>query len=178
MFSNIDDVTVEAPGFDDPQVKVRLGVDASWVRLNAIHARLQPLLDFWALVKGMAPPINCIGYHEGYVPQDLRGLSAAHALFCGLKRPLDDTTNGDHVHIFLTSPPILYGSVESMVCLAKARPAPKNAVFACYVRRYEEETQDKLSGRILAWEWVKADDADPLLPQDFQDRYQLERWRR
>lgn len=176
MFGDIGDLSVQAPSFDDPKSIMTLGVDASWIKLNALHARIQPLFDFWALVKGAPPPINCIGHHEGYVFPDLPGLKAAHALFCGLNRPIDASHNGDDVYVFVTLPKVLYGSVQSMVCQAKTRPVPKNAVFTCYVRRYQEETAEGFSGRILSWELVKADASDPTLPQDWRERYQTERW--
>ena len=135
MFGDIDDLTVEAPSFDNPEVMKKLGVDASWINLNAIHARRQPLFDFWALVKGAPPPINCIGHHEGYVFPDLPGLKSAHALFSGLRRPIDTSHNGDDVYAFVTLPKVLYISVVDMVCLARMHQVPKNAVFTCYVSR-------------------------------------------
>lgn len=178
MFSNIGDVTVLAPSFDDPEKLMKLAVDASWILNNAAHARRQPLMDFWALVQGSAPPVNNVGYHEGGTVPDLPGLKAAHALFCGLKRPIDDADHDGEVYVFVTLPKEMYHYVADMVCVAKAREVPRDAVFACYVRRYQQETGDGISGRILAWEWVKAVPEEPTLPQDWQERYQAERWRR
>ena len=177
MFSDIDDLTVRSKSFDDPSKAMTLEVDAGWVRQNARHARIQPLFDFWALVKGEPPPINCIGHHEGYVFPELSGMWGSHALFRGLKRPVDVSDEGDGVYVFLSMPPVFYRSIGDMVCLAKLRDAPKNAVFACYVRRYEQETEDGFSGRVVAWEWVRADQNDPNLPADWQERYEEERWK-
>lgn len=177
MFSNIGDLTTVAPSFDDPKKVMRLAVDATWVLNNAAHARRQPLMDFWALVQGTAPPVNNIGYHEAGVLPELPGLRATHALFCGLKRPIDDTDHDGEVYVFVTLPTVMYRYLADMVCVAKAREVPRNAVFACYVRRYQQETEDGISGRILAWEWVKADPNEPNLPQDWQERYLAERWR-
>lgn len=177
MFSNIGNLTVVAPSFDDPGKQVTLEVDASWILANAAYARRQPLMDFWALVQGTAPPVNNIGYHEGGTLPDLPGLKAAHALFCGLKRPIDDADHDGEVYVFVTLPKLVYRYLADMVCVAKVREAPKNAVFACYVRRYQQETADGISGRILSWEWVRAEPTTPMLPQDWQERYQAERWR-
>lgn len=177
MFGQIEDLSVEAPSFDDPMKQMILAVDGSWVKQNAGYHRIQPLFDFWTLVKGVPPPVNLIGHHENYKLPELLGLKAAHALFSGLERPLDESHNGDGIYVFLTLPKVLYRHVADMACLAKLRDAPKNAVFACYVRRYEEETAEGISGRVLAWEWVKSDPNEPTLPQDYQERYQKLTWR-
>lgn len=178
MFGDIDDVSVKAPGFDDPNTSISLHVSASWVRQNVMHARIQPLFDFWTLIKGSPPPINCIGHHEGYIVPELPGLSASHALFSGLQRPLDDSEDGAEIYVFLSCPSLLYRHVRDRVCMAKLRPAPKNAIFACYADRYQQETNDGYSGRILAWEWIKADTDRADLPKDWQERYRTERWRK
>lgn len=176
LFSEIDEYVVEAPSFDDPNVPMTLDVSASWVRQNAIHGRQQPLMDFWSLVYGAWPPVNNIGYHEDSSAIELPGLKGSHALFCGLKRPMNSSSDESDIYVFVSDPAYLYRYIPDMVCVAKLRPSPRHAVFACYVRRYEEETDSGISGMVLAWEWVRCDDDAFRLPNDHATRYGGQVW--
>ena len=179
MFQDIGQVTVEAPHFDDPSKTVRLAVSQSWVSTNAAHARIQPLFDFWALVKGVPPPVNNIGFHEkDWGTIILHGVKEAHVVFRGLCRPLDGDDHEGEVYVFVSLPKYIYTFESHMACVAKAIPFPAGAVFACYVRRFQKETTDGFSGIVLSWELVRADETDTSLPQDWQGRYHHEVWRR
>jgi hypothetical protein len=179
MFQDIGLISVKAPHFDDPSKTVLLAVSQSWVATNAAHARIQPLFDFWALVEGVPPPVNNIGFHEKNAPSvALHGLLGTDVVFRGLCRPLDGDDHEGEVYAFVTRPGHIYTYEAHMVCVAKARPFPHGAVFACYVRRFQQETAEGFSGIVLSWELVRADDADANLPQDWQGRYRHEVWRR
>ncbi|MEM9100183.1 MAG: hypothetical protein AAGC79_16835 [Pseudomonadota bacterium] len=178
MFSDIGDLTVTGPGFEDKDIQIKLSVSSSWISQNAVHRRRQPLLDFWSLVKGEVPPVNNIGFHEDGIFPDLLGLNDAHTVFRGLERPLDDDDSAERIYIFLMQPTVHYGLITDMACIAKLRKAPANAIFACYVERYDEETPTGESGIVLSWEWVKADQKDQSLPEDWQERYREQSWRK
>lgn len=179
MFQDIGRIFVEAPHFDDPNLTMTLAVSQSWVATNAAHARRQPLFDFWSMVKGVPPPVNNIGFFEKDAPPiTLTGMKESHVVFRGLCRPLDGDDHEGEVYVFVSKPSYIYTYEAHMACVAKARPFPEGAVFACYVRRFQQETAEGFSGIVLSWEMVKSDDADALLPQDWQGRYQNEVWRR
>ncbi|WP_157046550.1 hypothetical protein [Roseovarius sp. 217] len=177
VFAEIEDYTIAAPHFDDQNEMMKLDVSASWVKQNAIHLRRQSLMDFWTCVKGCAPPVNNIGYHEDGRKVVLKGMLASHAVYRGLERPIDGSDNGEEVYVFISSPSTFYRYVPHMVCVAKSCPSPKNAVFACYVRRYKQETSAGSSGMILSWEWVKNDENAPTVPYEAEVRYKVQVWR-
>jgi len=180
MFSNIGDLVITGPSLDDQNAEATYDVAGDFVKQLAVHLRRQPLLDFWALVKGTSPPVNNIGYHEGegYDCPDLTGLKGATALFRGIERPHAANANGNDIYVFICPHKFMYRLIADMVCPAKHAPSPNNAVFACYVRRYEADAQHGTCGMILAWEWVKSDDTEPNLPNDWEDRYETTVWRR
>ena len=64
-FSNVDEQTIEAPGFDNAGETVLLTVSKSWLMQNAVHGRRHRLMEFWGLIAKDPPPVNGIGYHEG-----------------------------------------------------------------------------------------------------------------
>ena len=170
-FSDVYEQIVEAPGFDDASETVQLTVSKSWLMQNAIHGRHHRLMEFWGLIAKEPPPVNGIGYHEGGRTPKLLGLDAAHALFRGIERPIDDSEHGDDVYVYVCQPQFLYKFVVHMVCVAKLRRGPANALFVCYIKRYGEATDLGISGMILSWEWVKPDPNDATLPENHGTRY-------
>lgn len=178
MFSKIDNINIKGPSFDDPNVSVIYDVSDDTIKQFEYHARRQPLLDFWTLVKGEKPPVNNIGYHENFREINLKGLMGATALFKGIERPYAENNNGDEIYIFICRFEYMYKLIPDIVCIAKYDKSPENAVFACYVRRYPTVTADQKYGMILNWEWVQASQEDPNLPKDWESRYESRVWRR
>ncbi|NOX41140.1 MAG: hypothetical protein GXP05_11700, partial [Alphaproteobacteria bacterium] len=117
---------VEAPDFDDPSKIIRLGINASWVNENKVAGRYQRIFDFWPLIRGVPPPVNNIGYHEGGDMSGHIGLMGTHAMARGLERPIGDADNGDGIYVLLSKPTYHYEYEVGMVCLAKRLECPKN----------------------------------------------------
>lgn len=175
-FVDIDEQIIEAPGFDDASETVLLTVSKSWLMQNAVHGRRHRLMEFWGLIAKERPPVNCIGYHEGGLVPKLPGLEVAHTLFRGIERPVEESKHGDDIYVYVCQPQQLYKFVAHMVCVAKLRAAPVNALFVCYVKRYGKATEFGISGMILSWEWVKPDPNDATLPEDHGTRYAEMMW--
>jgi hypothetical protein len=112
------------------------------------------------------------------------GLRAAHALFRGLSRPLNESRSDERVFVYVTRPDSTYVySDRSEPKGWRARPAPHNSVFVTYA-----EISDELSpvpgevvpvgvrGVVIGWEWTLAHPIADDLPAEFDTRYVEKVW--
>lgn len=101
------------------------------------------------------------------------GMRNTHAIFKGLKRPMNDDGLDKDVYVYILKPMYTYRYKPGMVCVAKRFPAPQNAVFAVYVM-FQDDDYNK--GEIFYWDWVLADSHNPTLPRGYNERYDQRIW--
>jgi len=172
----MDDFTSEtdAPSPDGSGEIIKLKVDDERVRQLARLRRKTALFELVYNVLGQVPPVNNIGHHENSsFPDHWGGMRHAHAIFKGLKRPMNDHDLDGNVYIYVLSPRFTYRHIPDMVCPAKRFDAPANAVFVVYVVFAGKEFE---RGLIVNWEWVDASPDQPLYPLDYTDRYEQSVW--
>lgn len=154
---------------------ITLNAEVSRIEQLASLGRKSLLFEYVYNVCGVAPPVNNIGYHEkdeSPFKDSWGGLRHAHSIFKGVNRPLNRNGVDEKVYIYVISPKYVYTYVPDMVCVAKRKAAPGKAVFVVYVL-FEKEFSE---GKIVNWEWVIADQEDPLLPANFNERYNEKVW--
>jgi len=172
----MDDIIFEAaaPSPDGGNRMITLAVDAERVRQLATSRRTTALFELIYNVLGKVPPVNNIGYHEKSVfPDNWGGMIHTHAIFKGLKRPMNDHELDGAVYVYLMSPRFTYRYIADMACTAKRFDAPKDSIFAVYVI-FEDNNFDR--GSIVNWEWVSSDRHAPRYPRDYKDRYEQRVW--
>lgn len=155
---------------------VTLDIDRERVQKLAAVGRRSALFELLYNVCGIVPPVNNIGYHERHEPpfQDgWGGLKHTHAIFKGLRRPMNGDGVDRNVYIFVVSPKYTYRYEAHMVCTAKRHAAPKSSVFVGYVV-FDDDILEK--GKVVNWEWVLADSRNPSLPENFDTRYDEKVW--
>ncbi len=143
----------------------------------ATVGRITDLFGLLYNLCGIVPDVNNIGYHERdeNIPfaDNWGGLKHAHVIFKGLKRPFHEADHDSVVYIYVVSPRYTYKYVPDMVCCARRLLPPQNAVFVAYVIFSNDNF---VSGRVINWEWVKADPLKPNMPNDFSNRYDNMVW--
>lgn len=172
----MDDFTFEtvSPSPDGGNRMITLTVDAERVRQLAASRRTTALFELAYNVLGKVPPVNNIGYHEqSAFPDHWGGMRHTHAIFRGLKRPMNDHDLDGAVYVYVLSPRFTYRYIADMACTAKRFEAPENTVFAVYVI-FEDNNFDR--GSIVNWEWVGSDPDDSRYPRDYRDRYEQRVW--
>lgn len=138
--------------------------------------RLTPLFELFYNVCGVRPPVNLIGHHEKDLPpfpDGWGGLRHTHAIYRGIRRPMNGDGFDHDVYIYVVQPRYVYRSIVDTACLAKRYDAPKDSVFVAYV---VFDDANCTAGRILNWEWVEADMNQRNLPNDAQGRYDNRVW--
>lgn len=164
-----------APSPAGDHTLIVLAVESERVRQIAKLGRKTPLFELLYNVCGILPPVNNIGYHEADLfPDHWGGMQHTHAIFKGLRRPMNNHGLDDRVYVYLLQPKYTYKYCADMVCVAKRFPAPAQSVFAVYVT-FEDET-DFTGGVIINWEWVLSDSDAPQYPKEFDNRYDQRIW--
>jgi hypothetical protein len=129
--------------------------------------------------------------HGGPDGKECPDLRQAHALFQGLKRPLNHQGLDKSVHAYVTHPPFSYTFVDR-TSAPLPTPKPKRSVFVVYAKFLppdDPELQDAIGdldpagvvGLIPWWEWTFADISpsqpdDLPLPSNHKVRYVRRRW--
>ncbi len=169
------DVSVPSPL--DKKKTSSLVIDDGMVPAIANQGRNNKLYELFHNVGGMPPPVNNIGHHEkisGVSPDEAdMSLINSHALFKGVKRPLTDLKHDENVYIYVVGSKYAYSYIPNMACVAKRVDAPKDAIFVVYATFNDEGCT---TGKIIQWEWVKADIASPSLPKNHSNRYDKRVW--
>lgn len=168
--------------FDNRQhCKFRMSKDHAAKAAKA--GRRQPLLEFWSVLRGIAPPISSIGYHENHtdfplIHGKLSTLFDAHACFMGVKRPLAEDDTGANVVVYVLKPRFYYELTPDMVCMAKKVAVAPDLVFVAYARLDMpcSENQSVVKGVLTHWEFVVADSDNPQLPENHATRYDEPLW--
>lgn len=152
--------------------------DQHWNKLVSSRL-LTKIFAAYSLIAKVLPPVNAIGYHEGYTEDtSLMSINDAHALFKGIERPRGGEENGGSIYCFVIKASYNYSFLANMVCVAKKVSVPNNCVFVVYVKLGGPLQPDGngVSGRITNWELVTADPADPTLPENYNERYNERIW--
>lgn len=172
---------LSAPSPDDPDkmIKVRVS-DATLYRLYTAN-RKTALWQAWAHLTGQLPPIPNTAAIRPMVPHgSFDPLEGARACFRGIRRPHREEQDGDSVVVYIINPTHTLSWDVSMVCRAKVTRAPSGTVMAVYMRMQDSlhPPMDGISGIITGWEFIPCDTSVVTLPEDFEQRYSLELWRR
>jgi len=175
----ITEISVSSPDQTKlSSLRIDTGIVKTRSRIGATHALFQLFYN----ICGVLPPVNCIGYHEKERDDDCvafpdvsKGIQDTYVIFQGLKRPFIKKHGDTEVYIYISKPKFVYKYIPHMACRAKRVEAPENALFAVYVQ-FDDPSYTE--GEIINWEWVIADSGNPLLPEDFKDRYDELRWQK
>ncbi len=160
----------------DPHNRDRLcdlRVSRNDVLRAADSRRRQPAYEFWSVLNGQAPPVPTQN-------ADVTGLSMlldAHACFVGLRRPCADDDHGSGRVAYILKPKAFFVyENRPPVVLTTRETVPPDLVFVAYARLDEPPSAEGVKGVLTHWEFVEADERDPMLPADFDKRYNLRLW--
>jgi hypothetical protein len=169
--------TVSAPSRTHKSIPCIYRLGISDVMKMAWARRRQPIFELWGCVLGRPPPVPGCRQRNRRVAGQLLGLSAAHALFQGIERPLAEDDDGENVLAYVTKPQFMYKYDPDMVSVALKVPVPQDVVFVVYVRLNSPNGDPKaMIGTITHWGFVEADENDPTLPTDYASRYRSRLW--
>jgi len=181
MFQISEFPIIGGPSPDDPNKRITLQFSNMYIDKLKGVGRAQKLFEAWCHIVGEKPPINNIGHHEQYLPDnDLIDLSDTIAVFQGLKRPQGIAYDGSNTYVYVLNPIFTYDRITNIVCMAKKVIVPRDWVFVVYIT--QQVSLDKRNApaqwTIIGWEFVLADEAQPNLPANWKERYVKEKWRK
>ena len=162
---------VFAPHPDDKTILIKLHVDPSVLLQFEDDNRNAKIGEYCGLVHGNVEEANSTS--QGVT--GTLGLLDSIALFKGVKRYFINEGEDDEIYIYVTNPQwtYIYPSRNRNAVIGPTRVSkPIDAVFVTYVKIHE----DKQSGVILDWEWVKKDLGNPTLPAFYKVRYNDQLW--
>ena len=165
----------------NPDTPLQLRVAGSTLIQLYRSQRRTALWQGWAHLVGTSPPIPNTSVIRATIPPSAFGsLVDPAACFRGINRPHLQETNGDSVYVYILNPSHTLQWHSSMVCVAKLVSVPPNTVLAIYVRLTDalQIGNNDIGGAITGWEFIPADERDPLLPEGYRTRYIEEVWRR
>lgn len=167
--------SVVAPSPAGKDEFVELTVSRERVQRFAKQRKLTKIFELFYNVCGQLPRVNNIGYHErddaSQFPDHWGGLRHAHALFKGLRRPMNHDHEDAEIFVYTLSPRFTYEYVPHMTCVARRVDAPREAVFVVYTKFTKEG-----KGSVISWEWVQSSGDGSGLPEDFENRYEQRVW--
>lgn len=176
--------TVVAPSHLDRTGRCSYRVAREDVVKAALRAgKRQGVLQFWSIIRGIAPPVPNIGIGQPGLPNHgLSSLLDAHACFKGVRRPLAEDDAGAQCVAYVIKPRFVYvyrpTPEHGMVCPILKEPVPDGHVFMAYVRLDEPITPavPNINGVLTHWHFVESDPSDESLPIDHTTRYDQRLW--
>ena len=172
---SVPDVQVAtAPSPLDRNAQIEIVVDRTIIEKVGSIGWTHKIYGMYYNILGCPPPVNNAEYHErdSHSTDNSQGILDTHAVFKGIKRPHVGRGVDKSVYIYIIKPEYCYKFIPDMVCAAQRAPFPENAVFAVYIKLDEDDN----TWEVFNWELLKADPSDPLLPENFNDRYDERRW--
>lgn len=147
---------------------------------SIIEARRKTdLFEAWSHLVGRFPPINngfMLQYEGGYA--DMKSIRDSHACFAGLQRPCNDSVNGEGTFIYVLSTPSTIRWRRGMDFVASVKPVAEDLLLTFHVN---DSSDLQLNGEVVSrvvtkWEFVQACVNNPLLPENYNNRYQKQLW--
>lgn len=165
--------TVSAPSPQDRSELFDLRISRSDLLKAADARRRQPAYQLWSVILGRVPPVPG-------APDDIKGLTDlthAHACFAGLKRGCGADDDGDGFLAYVLKPACFYSfrPRPPLVFTEKKELAP-DLVFMAYARLDHPPGTKGTCGVLTHWEFVKADETDCMLPDEYKSRYREQLW--
>lgn len=173
----------DVPSPRDRSVPAKVRVSAERAITSAAAQRRQPAFELWSIVFGTAPPVPNVA-HPSNAPfeQGLSRLSDAHACFHGLKRPVAESDQGDEMLTYVLAPSHYYrfdtNHAAAMVTIARRVAVPAELLFLAHVRvDHPVGVGDPpMIGVVTHWGFAERSRTDPLLPVDFDTRFNGRHW--
>lgn len=136
--------------------------------------RRQPAYQLWSVLLGSPPPVPMHGIADP--AGGLITLMDANACFRGLKRPCAGDDLGDGLIAYALKPEWFFAyEFRAPVLLAAKERVPPDLVFMAYAK-LDVPPGETVSGVLTHWEFVNADQEEPLLPADWKSRYVEKLW--
>ncbi|MCH8843252.1 MAG: hypothetical protein IID61_09775 [SAR324 cluster bacterium] len=169
-------VTV-APSVRDPQKKVLLYTNAETLRGFANFVFSSKIAQYLGLVRGGL---------DSRVP----GICTASAVFKGLKRDQIEPGYDANIYAYVATPEIGF-ALGNEARKNGMGPIPiektRDSVFVTYVLlakdrevyfhgEFKNSLRNEIVGQILDWEWVRRSPTNHNLPDNWQTRYEEEKW--
>ena len=143
----------------------------------ADQRRRQPALDFWSILGGALPPIPGAERMVEFDDQDLSRLTDAYACFSGIKRPCGSDDTGATTIAYILKPKTLFAyDSRPPVFWMRKQSVPRDLVFVAYVRLDVVGDAASDTGILTHWQFAEADENDPTLPHDFENRFVNRLW--
>jgi hypothetical protein len=170
--------SVLAPDPDDRTKLCKFLISSNDTRKAARAGRRQPAFELWSIVLGVPPPVPGVERRNKPEHADLTSLQHAHACFKGIKRPLAEDNDGEHVLAYVLRPHFFYEYDPNMVSVASKVPVPRDVVFVTYVRLTPGRQRGLIEtkGAVTHWGFVEADPSSLRLPVDHASRYHVHLW--
>jgi hypothetical protein len=170
--------TVQAPSPEDRAVLVNFSLGSGDAVTMAKIGRRQLTFEMWSIILGLEPPVHGCAHRNKKIAGELTNLSASHALFKGIQRPLADDDDGSEVLAYVLKPKHMYENNPDMVSVALKVAVPQDLVFVVYARlnKANGEGLSVTKGTVTHWHFVEADPATPMLPVDYSTRYRAQLW--
>jgi hypothetical protein len=160
----------------DPNQLCELRVSRGDLFKGAVGRRRQPAYQLWSVLLGKAPPVP----HGVEDAEDgLSTLLDAHACFRGIRRPAAEDDDGSQFVAYALKPTAFF-SYEFLAPLvfSSKHPVPPDLVFLAFARLDEPSDGATIKGVLTHWDFVDADERDPMMPADYDSRFHELLWRR
>jgi hypothetical protein len=167
--------TIRARSPNDRNTVCRVRTCREDVNKAANARRRQPAYEFWSILAGRVPPVP----HQAGDDADkgLTSLFDAHACFRGLRRPIAEDANGADCIAYVIKPKFFFRyQFRPPLVLTEKCPVPVDLVYVAYVRLDEPSVANPTKGVLSHWQFVESAPEDPMLPIDFQARYDERLW--
>ena len=172
--------SVVAPSPTDPSVFVELQVSGSTTEKLVQARRATDMFQAWAHLVGETPPVNNADLiRKTQHPNiEIACLRAAHACFKGVNRRYDGDDTGGEIYVYVIKTDYTVRWQSSLTTTVGFFSSPPNTLLTVQVRFNDSlQADDKgISGEIVKWEFVKADESEKNFPTGFGDRYDTLLW--
>lgn len=166
-----------APSVDDPKKEALFYTNAETLRAFANFPFSSKIAENFGLVRGGLDP-------------KAPGVRSTNAVFRGLKRDQIEPGYDEQIYAYVANPGISFAlGNEDRKDGKLPRPIerPKEAVFVTYVLLatdrdvnfhpgFNKSFQQEITGQILDWEWVMCSPENSALPENWEIRYEEEKW--
>lgn len=140
--------------------------------------RREAAFNLWSVILGEPPRVPLVEPFNAAAAVGLSRLDDAHACFEGLRRPCAEDTTSERMVAYILKPRFFYEYRPHPACVAYKAEVPADLVFAAYVKLDVPcgASGHPVKGVLTHWQFVEANDSDPLLPREANSRYDRRLW--
>lgn len=139
--------------------------------------RRQPAYDFWSSIVGRVPPVPGSDKLTIESANALTTLQDANACFRGIQRPCGEHDDGAGYIAYALKPKVMFAcDLRPPIVQLNRLEVPPDLVFMAFARLDVSSEPATNMGVLTHWQFVDADEIDPNLPVDHQNRFAERLW--